>query len=178
MQRVNGPVVIEVYTDGSSSKNGKPDCIAGWAFVIPDFHGKMIVRYGYLPEGSSNNKGEIIGVLKACEMFSKQDYFLPVIHSDSRYVINSCNEWRKDWANSNYEGVKNINLLKPLFDFIDTSRNKPILKWVKGHAGNVGNELADKYCGMGKRQEIVNQKDDKFDIRFIPYDELGYNQND
>lgn len=176
--QITVPTIVEVFCDGSSSRNGKPDCIGGWCLAIPDFNSKQFIRYGYLPEGSSNNKAEIMGVLKACEIFSKQDRFLPVIYSDSQYVIKSCNEWRESWSKSNYEGVKNINLLKPLFDFIDTSPNKPILKWVKGHAGNIGNELADKFCGMGKRQEIVNQKDDKVDIRFIPYSELGYNQND
>lgn len=167
-------IPVDIYTDGSSSMNGKPECIAGWAFVIPNFNGKLFIRYGHLPAQSSNNKGEIMGVLLACDLFSKQSRFVPVISSDSQYVVNSCCVWRKKWAITDYVGVKNINLLKPLFDAIDRSPNTPMIKWVRGHDGNVGNELADKWCGMGKKMEIININDATQDIKFIPHTELPY----
>lgn len=167
-------VPLEIWTDGSSSYNGKPECIAGWAIVIPNFQGKLFIRYGHLPPQSSNNKGEIMGVLYAIDLFSRQDRFQLKVTSDSQYVLNSCNKWRFNWAKSNYEGVKNRNLLIPLFEAIDRSPVAPELIWVKGHTGVRGNELADEFAGMGKRRVIVNKKDEVSDIRYIHHQELPY----
>jgi ribonuclease HI len=165
---------ILIFTDGSSKANGKPECIGGWSMVIPNFQGKMFVRYGQLPAPSSNNKAEIMGVLYALSIFSKSPQFKPIIHSDSQYVVKSCNEWRYGWAKSNYEGIKNRALLVPLFELIDKSINRPDLQWVKGHAGNHGNELADEFAGLGKSGTIRDKNDAVSNIRYVPYEELPY----
>lgn len=166
--------LIDIYTDGSSKANGKPECIAGWAMVIPDFNGKMFVRYGHLPAPSSNNKGEIMGVLYAMHLFSKQDRFQIRVFSDSQYVVKSVTEWRKKWAAEGYEGVKNKHLLMPLFDAYDRSPRRPFLQWVKGHNGNPGNEAADLWCARGKMQEIHHIKSDTQDIQYIPHENLPF----
>lgn len=165
---------IHIYTDGSSRLNGKPDCTAGWAMAIPDFQGRMFIRYGHLPAPSSNNKGEIMGVLYAMSLFSKQNKFQPIIHSDSQYVIKSCNEWRHNWARSNFSGIKNRNLLVPLFNMLDESTCRQELIWVKGHAGLRGNELADEFCDYGCRQVIMDKNDHISNIKYIDPKDLPY----
>ena len=163
---------LEIYTDGSSSKNGTPECYAGWALAIPDFEGKTMIQYGDLPAPSSNNKGEIMGVLLAVQMFHKQTKFSPIIYSDSQYVVKSCNEWRHKWKRDNYSGVKNKQLLIPLFEMLDADLSGLKIVWVKAHNGTPGNELADEYCGYGKIKRDMSVHYENKLVTFIEYNKL------
>lgn len=167
---------IVIYTDGSSNFNGKPNCVGGWSFAIPNFKGKTFIRYGHLPAKSSNNKGEIMGVLYAMHLLQKYPGAIE-INSDSQYVVKANNEWRKKWVKTKYEGIANKKMLVPLFDLIDNHGNVS-LNWVRGHNGNAGNELADEYAGLGMRQVIREKIDDRVDIRYITHDRIPYECND
>jgi len=158
-------MIIDVWTDGSSMHNGKPECYGGWSAVFM-MGNKKYIRYGHLPAPSSNNRGEIMGVLYTMELFKgKRDWNIQ-IRSDSQYVVNSINKWRHKWKLSNYEGIKNPDLLIPLFTAWDAHGNATI-NWVKGHAGTYGNELADEYAGLGMKnidRSIVNNT---YDVKMI-----------
>jgi ribonuclease HI len=74
-----------------------------------------------------------------------------LIYSDSAYCVNMFNDWISTWAsngwtNSKKEIVKNYDLVKKLYEYkkIDFP-NFQVLK-IKGHADNIGNELADAYA--------------------------------
>ena len=154
-----------VHTDGSSLHNGKPNCIGGWSAVI-EVAGKLNVRYGHLLPPSSNNRGEIFGVLYTMLTFKDKPNWDIQIYSDSQYVCKSINEWRFKWAKSNYEGVKNADLLVPLFNLWDEVGNAKI-NWVKGHAGNLGNERADEFAGCGMRNIDRTMSTEYCDIKMI-----------
>ena len=156
---------IEVWTDGSSHKNGKPDCIAGWSAVFM-MGKKTYIRYGHLEAPSSNNRGEIFGVLYTLSSFQARKNWELEFHSDSQYVVKSINEWRRKWKLHNYVGIKNEDLFVPLFNMWDERGNAEI-SWVRGHIGVRGNELADEYAGMGTRKQNVRVVNDAYDISFI-----------
>jgi ribonuclease HI len=156
---------IEIYTDGSSMFNGKDNCYAGWAAVFY-LNDKQYVRYGHLPAKSSNNKGEIYGVLYAMNLFKEKKDWQIQIYSDSLYVVKAINEWRKAWERRDYCDVKNMDLFEPLFAAWDQHGNAKI-SWVKGHKGNVGNEAADEYAGMGLRNIEKNLTSDKLDVMML-----------
>jgi ribonuclease HI len=158
---------IQVWTDGSSHKNGKPDCVAGWSAVFM-MGKKTYVRYGHLPAPSSNNRGEIYGVLYSLMRFKERKDWELDIYSDSQYVVKSINEWRHKWKRHDYVGIKNEDLFVPLFNAWDEHGNSKI-NWVRGHTGVRGNELADEYAGMGTRQDRTVVMNDAYDIRFIEY---------
>ena len=66
--------------------------------------------------------------------------------SDSQYVLKGLTEWRRGWERNGYrnskkEPVANLALWKRLFAAADARRVS--VRWVKGHAGDRGNELAD-----------------------------------
>lgn len=156
---------IEIYTDGSSHRNGKPDCVGGWATVLK-MADKTYIRYGFLEAPSSNNRAEIFGVLFALHTLkSKPDWHLD-IHSDSQYVVKSINEWHYKWKKSGYEGIKNPDLFIPLFNEWD-SRGNAKITWVKAHVGIALNELADEYAGLGSSNQRVEITNDLYDIKFI-----------
>lgn len=167
---------IDIYTDGSSRANGKPECTGGWSMCIPDFNGQRYVRYGFLGAPSSNNKAEIMGVLIAVRLFHRQSLFAPTIYSDSKYVVESCNTWRKGWINKQTggyrEGIKNQQILVPLFEMLDSSQCPITLKWVKGHAGIPGNELADEFAGYGNDRIDRSVKSDNRDVEYLTQEQL------
>lgn len=156
---------IEVWTDGSSMHNGKPNCYGGWSacFMMGK---KTFIRYGHLPPPSSNNRGEIYGVLYTMMTFKDRKDWDIQIYSDSQYVVKSINEWRHKWKKSNYEGIKNPDLLVPLFNAWD-SHGRCKIDWVKGHAGTRGNEMADEFAGCGMRNIDRAMTNEFSDIQMI-----------
>lgn len=157
------------FTDGSSSGMQKGQIKrAGWAAVVPNLNGKQYIRYGYIPEGT-NNMGELTGPLYVLKTFhQKKDWKIEII-SDSQYFINSITKWRHNWKLNNYVGIANRELIMDISKYYDIHGHIK-LTWVKGHKGNIGNELADKWAGKGKMEIIVSIKNDKQDIQFVPYD--------
>jgi ribonuclease HI len=156
---------IECYVDGSSLNNGKPSCVGGWSaiFYIGD---KKYVRYGHLPSQSSNNKGELMGILYTVHMLQERKDWDIVIYSDSQYCVKGINEWRKGWANKNYLNVKNMDLFGPLFKAWDNHGNCKI-NWVRGHNGNPKNEEADYWAGKGMRNIKEELTSDTENIRMM-----------
>ena len=74
------------------------------------------------------------------------------------------NDWifnwaRNDWKNSKKQTVENIDLVKPLYNYVTKNYfNCQVMK-VKGHHGNVYNELADALAtsNFNKFAKIVNE---------------------
>lgn len=165
-------ISLDVYTDGAARGNGTNQCVTGWSMVIPNFMGKMYVRYGHLPAPSTNNKAEIAGILYAVHLFKNQQRFKPIIHSDSQYVVKACNEWRYNWAPS--YNIKNRKLLVPLFETIDGSPSGVELKWVKGHAGIHGNELADQFANYGRDKVNLDRDDALSNIKYVEVSDIPF----
>ncbi len=166
-------MIVNIYTDGSSSLNGTPEGYAGWSLCIPNFQDKQFIRYGHLSPPSTNNIGEIMGIFFAIRLFHNQSKFRPIIHTDSQYVINCCTIWRHNWKRNGYNGIRNRELLVPMFEMLERDKSGLTFVKVKGHSGIYGNELADQYCGLGKRQIIQTRDDEKFDIRYLTNNRLN-----
>jgi ribonuclease HI len=74
------------------------------------------------------------------------------IYTDSTYVQKGISEWIKkwkvnSWRSSSKKPVKNKDLWVEL-DEASSSR-KINWEWVRGHAGNEGNEKADELANQG-----------------------------
>lgn len=162
--------MIEIFTDGSSRKNGKPDCTAGWSAIILNLNGKTYINYGHLKAPSSNNRGEIGGVFYMSHLFKDTKHPIKFI-SDSQYVVNSVGVWRHKWKLDGYKGIKNSDLLIPIFNIWDNNPNFSI-EWVKGHSGNIGNEIADRWCGKGVNNIIEKSYVETMVVKFIKEDEF------
>jgi len=124
-----------VYTDGACSGNPGP---GGWGWVIP----RQLWASG-AENPSTNQRMELAAVLHAVTHLEGR---LEIV-SDSTYVVNCFkDEWwvgweRRGWKNSQKKPVANQDLWKPL---IDAVRHRDIeFRWVKGHAGNEWNDIAD-----------------------------------
>lgn len=136
--------VFEIYSDGSCylNDNGR----GGYGAVIKE--GKKITElYGGFSH-STNNRMELMGVLKALETITEPAKI--TVYSDSKYVTEAFNKkWIFNWIKKDYRGIKNPDLWKKLFPH--TLIHNIDWVWVKAHNNGAcpGNERADDLAEMG-----------------------------
>ena len=131
---------IKIYTDGACSGNpGK----GGWGALIQENDNEKKLSGSEL--NTTNNRMELTAVIKALEHYDEAREI--EVFTDSKYVMQGITEWIKNWKNNHWKtsqkkDVKN----KDLWVLLDTVSAKHDIKWswVKGHAGDYGNEIADK----------------------------------
>ena len=142
---------VTIYTDGACSGNPGP---GGYGAVLIYNVNEKEISGG--EKSTTNNKMEMMGVIKALEMLKEKCDV--EVYSDSAYVVNSINNkwvysWRKNnWIKSDKSKAKNIDLWERLLELIDY-HNVKFVK-VKGHADNEYNNRCDKLA-VKAREDVV-----------------------
>lgn len=130
-----------IYTDGSSLGNPGP---GGYGVVIPGKGEDREFSGGF--RKTTNNRMELLACIVGLEEMGAPTSV--ALYSDSRYVVDGMTKgwakaWRKrGWRKSNGEPAMNIDLWKRLLDLCE--KHDVRFVWVKGHAGNPGNERCDR----------------------------------
>ncbi|HSH72982.1 MAG TPA: ribonuclease HI [Methylophilaceae bacterium] len=143
---------VVIYADGACKGNPGP---GGWGAWL-SFDGKEKEIYGG-EQLTTNNRMELTAVIKALEALKRECSIK--VYTDSVYVQKGITEWihgwkARGWRTSDKKPVKNDDLWKQL-DAL-SQQHKIEWIWVKGHAGDVGNERADALANLGVDQ-ILNQ---------------------
>ena len=132
---------IIIYTDGSSLGNPGPGC---YGVVMSTSGGNRELSGGF--RKTTNNRMELLACIVGLEQLETPSAV--VLYSDSRYVVDGitkgwAKKWqRNDWRKSNGGKALNIDFWERLLSLCD--RHDVHWVWVKGHAGNPGNERCDK----------------------------------
>lgn len=129
-----------IYTDGSCLGNPGP---GGWAWLVLDGDRPRAQGVGGLRQ-TTNNQMELTAVIKALEAHAAAGALR--VHTDSNYVVKGMTSWiagwkRRGWRTSSRQPVANRQLWERL-DELASGRDIDFV-WVKGHAGDRGNVLAD-----------------------------------
>lgn len=137
--------MIKIYTDGACK--GNPG-VGGWGAIIMQDE-KNIELFGGENE-TTNNRMELMAVIMALKEISSNLEL--TIYTDSTYVQKGISEWIKNWKVNNWRSsskkpVKNKDLWIELDEAVGS--RKINWEWVKGHAGNEGNEKADELANQG-----------------------------
>ena len=130
---------VDIYTDGACSGNPGP---GGWGVLI-EIDNENIQLSGGNKE-TTNNRMELMAAIKALEEIDK-DYEI-TLYTDSNYVKDGITSWISNWKKNNWKTASKKDVKnKELWIRLDVAiKDKNISwVWVKGHAGNAGNELAD-----------------------------------
>ena len=141
------PGDVIVYTDGACKGNPGP---GGWgALLIAGDHRKELYG-GESP--TTNNRMELIATIEALAALKRRCRVQ--LYTDSQYVRLGITEWlpqwkRRGWKTADKKPVKNADLWVRLEEQI--GRHEVHWHWVKGHAGNPGNERADELANEGIR---------------------------
>ncbi len=136
---------VEIYADGACKGNPGP---GGWGAWL-HFEGKEKSIHGG-EVMTTNNRMELTAVIRALEVLKRPCDVK--IYTDSVYVQKGMTEWingwkARHWRTADKKPVKNDDLWKAL-DML-ASQHKIEWVWVKGHAGNAGNERADALANEG-----------------------------
>jgi ribonuclease HI len=138
--------VVDIYTDGACSGNPGP---GGWGAVLR-YRGHEKELYGSEPAQTTNNRMELMAAIQALESLTRS---APVrLHTDSTYLRNGISRWlprwkRNGWQTADKLPVKNADLWQRLD--AAAGRHDVDWRWVRGHAGNPGNERADALANRG-----------------------------
>jgi ribonuclease HI len=138
---------VVIYTDGACKGNPGP---GGWGvFLKSEGHEKEL--WGGERE-TTNNRMELTAVIEALTALKRPcrvSLFL-----DSEYVRKGITEWihgwkRKGWTTAAKQPVKNADLWQRLDALVHGGIPPIDCHWVKGHAGDPGNERADALANRG-----------------------------
>ena len=137
---------IKVYTDGACK--GNPG-IGGWGVYIKtsDYEKDL---YGSSRE-TTNNQMEMQAALEALK-YLKDKNDLIELYTDSNYLRQGITEWIHKWKKNNWrtaarKPVANRELWIQISDL--NEKMDVEWHWVKGHAGDPGNERADQLANLG-----------------------------
>jgi ribonuclease HI len=140
---------VDIWTDGACSGNPGP---GGWGAVLR-CGARSKELCGGEPAGTTNNRMELMAAIQALESLTRPTTVR--LHTDSTYVRNGITKWlpnwkRNGWRTADKKPVKNADLWQRLETAVQ--RHQVQWLWVKGHAGNEGNELADALANRGMRE--------------------------
>lgn len=138
---------VEIYTDGACKGNPGP---GGWGALLLSGATEKELFGG--ESATTNNRMELTAVIEALAALKKPCDI--TLYLDSEYVRKGITEWlagwkARGWLTAAKQPVKNQDLWQRLDALLAQSTHRIDWRWVKGHAGNPGNERADALANRG-----------------------------
>jgi ribonuclease HI len=144
---------VEIHTDGACKGNPGP---GGWGVLLRSGRASKEL-YGGEPL-TTNNRMELTAVIQALSALKRPCNI--ILYLDSEYVRKGITEWivnwkTRGWKTASKQAVKNADLWMQLDAFVNSTGHQIEWHWVKGHAGNPGNERADALANLGVAQMLA-----------------------
>ena len=144
---------VEIYTDGACT--GNPGKGGFGAVLIYNGVEKRISR-GF--RKTTNNRMELMAAIESLKLLKEECSV--ELYSDSKSLTDAINKkwidsWKKNgWKKSDKKPVLNVDLWQELLSL--TEKHSITFIWVKGHNGNVYNEICDSLAVDAYNNEAVN----------------------
>ena len=134
-----------IYADGAGK--GNPG-VGGWGALLQSGGQEKRLHGG--AAATTNNRMELTAAIEALNALKSA--CAVTLYTDSTYVKQGLNEWLPNWKARNWKTaarkpVKNQDLWQALDSAC--ARHQIEWRWVKGHAGDPGNEEADRLANLG-----------------------------
>ena len=136
---------VTIYTDGACSGNPGP---GGWGALLQFGEHERELKGG--ERNTTNNRMELTAAIAALETLKRTCKVH--LHTDSTYLRDGITSWihnwkRNGWRTTAKKPVKNVDLWQRLDEAIQSHDIE--WHWIKGHAGDPGNEAADALARQG-----------------------------
>lgn len=139
---------ITMYTDGAASGNPGP---GGYGVVLISGTHRKDLSEGF--RMTTNNRMELLAVIVGLEALKTPGCEV-TIYSDSKYVIDAVEKgWLQNWVKTSFKKKKNPDLWKRFL--LVYKKHKVTFSWVKGHAGNPGNERCDYLAVEASKKNLL-----------------------
>jgi ribonuclease HI len=131
---------VTIYTDGSCHINPGP---GGWGCLL-HFHDGRTQEMSGGEAHTTNNRMELTAALIALRALAEPHTV--ELYTDSQYFRDGITRWlpgwqKRGWMTADRRPVKNKDLWEALAE--EVKRHQVHWHWVKGHAGQPGNERAN-----------------------------------
>jgi ribonuclease HI len=142
---MNTEDTVEIWTDGACKGNPGP---GGWGVLLKRGSVEKTLHGG--EPLTTNNRMEMMAVIEALRALTRPCKV--TLHIDSQYVMKGMTEWihgwkQRGWRTADKKPVKNADLWLLLDGLV--TQHDITWHWVKGHAGDPGNERADLLANRG-----------------------------
>lgn len=145
----------------------KNDDIKGDLVTIANY----VDGHGGVPNAVSNNHTELLAMNRALTWISTNGIKRAKIYTDSQYVVKGLDGWVDKWRVNGWLNSQGAPVAsKDLWEITDVL-NKAVkttvdieIKWIKGHAGHIGNEMADRGATAGNILGRKGIEDDATEI--------------
>ncbi len=146
--------IVTIYTDGACRGNPGP---GGWGALLIFYDTEKEI-FGGVAE-TTNNRMELCACIEALDQLSRRCRVR--VFTDSTYVKDGIQSWLSNWKRNNWKTaakkpVKNRDLWEKLDQL--SAKHDIEWRWVKGHAGDPGNERADQLANRGIDEIILCDK--------------------
>ena len=143
---------VTIYTDGACKGNPGP---GGWGVWLQSGPHSNELYDGEL--NTTNNRMELMAVIRGLQALKRPCRV--ALYLDSQYVRQGITEWihgwkKKGWVTASKQPVKNAELWKELDALVHGGIHRIEWHWVRGHAGDPGNEKADALANKGVDQVL------------------------
>ena len=143
---------VEIHTDGACKGNPGP---GGWGVLLKSGSSQKELFGG--ERETTNNRMELTAVIEALQALKRPCKV--ALYLDSEYVRKGITEWihgwkARGWRTAAKQPVKNVELWQRLDALVASSGHQIDWHWVKGHAGDPGNERADALANRGVDQVL------------------------
>lgn len=141
---------VEIYTDGACRGNPGP---GGWGVLLLTDRTEKELCGGDI--ATTNNRMELMAAIQGLSALNRRCNVC--VYTDSEYVRRGISEWlanwkKRGWKTANRKPVKNEDLWRELDEL--AAQHDIEWHWVKGHAGNPGNERADQLANDGLERSL------------------------
>lgn len=139
-----------MYTDGACRGNPGP---GGWGVLLLTDRTERELCGGDI--ATTNNRMELMAAIQGLSALNRRCNVS--VYTDSEYVRRGISEWlanwkKRGWKTASRKPVKNEDLWRKLDEL--AAQHDIEWHWVKGHAGNPGNERADQLANDGLERSL------------------------
>lgn len=144
--------VVTIHTDGACIPNPGP---GGWGALLRQGSHELELCGGDATM-TTNNRMELTAPIEALGVLKRR--VRVELYTDSTYVRSGITSWVEGWERNGWQTkakqpVKNVDLWKQLKAAV--ADHDVHWHWVKGHAGDPGNERADALAARGLDEAVA-----------------------